>query len=391
MKSKIYFDYAASTPVDPRVFEAMQPYFTEKFGNPGSVHAFGQEAIAGVDHARETIAKSIGADFRQVIFTSSASEANGLALHGALARAREQKFGGDRPRIIISSIEHESIMESARAAERNGVDVVYLPVNDEGFVTARAVKENLNERTVLVSVLYANNEVGTIQPIGEIAGIVKDFRGKNNYPLVHTDAAQAIQFLDCDVRKLGVDLMTFSSQKIYGPKGAGALYIHDHDALMPLVYGGGQEFGLRSGTENVPAIVGFGKSVELVVAARDAESKRITGLREQLWQGIKKTFPQAELNNSLTDNSLPNILNVFFPGHEAQDILTKFDLHGLAASSGSACRSRALEASYVILAMGYGEDRARSSIRFSLGRPTTQEEIKGSLAIIDETFSRKYS
>lgn len=389
---RIYLDYAASAPVDPEVARAMAPYLTERFGNPGSLHAFGQEAIAAVDHSREAIAKALHAEFRQVVFTASATEANNLALRGVVRKFRE----GRQPHIIISSIEHESVLETARDLERDGVRVTYAPVNNRGVVDVKKIKENLTAETALVSVMYAQNEIGTVQPIKEIAGAINDFRRQvsgqkpvTSYqlPVFHTDAAQAFQFLDCDAETLGVDLMTISSHKIYGPKGAGALYVRDMAMLAPIVTGGGQEFGLRSGTENVPAIVGFAKAVQLAVAMREKESKRVAALRDRLWSGIRKIFPAAEVNGAEDgsegkNKKLPNFLNVYFPGHAAQDLLVKFDLNGLAASSGSACRSRAMEASYVIEALGYTKERAKASVRFSLGRPTTEKEIAEAFKII---------
>lgn len=377
---RIYLDYAATTPVEPSVLRAMAPYFETIFGNPGSLHSFGQEAIAAVDRSRETIAKSIGGEFRDIIFTSSATEANNLALRGAVRRFHESQ-----PRVIISAIEHESVLETAQALQRDGVDLVYIPVNRHGLIDMKKMKESLNERTVLVSVMYANNEIGTIQPISEIAKIIHQYKAEhkvakkqNIYPLFHTDAAQAFQFLNCDVAALGVDMMTLSSHKIYGPKGAAALYVKQLGALHPLLSGGGQEFGLRSGTENVPAIVGFAKAVELADAARKKESKRIAALRANFLRGIAKMFPQAEVNGITTVDgmsTLPNMLNMYFPGHAAQDVLTRLDLAGVAASSGSACHSRAFESSYVIGALGFDSARAKSSIRFSFGRPTTKADL----------------
>jgi len=462
-KKRIYLDYAATTPADPRVLRAMEPYFgvgtsagsrgaaarvrtratSAKFGNPGSLHSFGQQAIAAVDHARETIARSISAEFREIIFTSSATEANNLALRG-IVKAVMQKwkvFGiaqsvpaVRQPRIIISAIEHESILETAHELERDGAEAIYLPVDHNGIVDLEKLKASLDERTVLVSIMYANNEIGAIQPIAEIAKIIKEFRAKqaaaqspgktqlpaqlpsvsHQYPLFHTDAAQAFQFLNCNVRELGVDLMTLSSHKIYGSIGAAVLYVRNMNSgrnkniasvpLEPIIFGGGQEFGLRSGTENVPAIVGFAKAVELTDTAREKESKRIAALRDRLWLGIKKICPKAEWNGAedsvdtsastaITLQFLPNILNVYFPGTAAQDLLTRFDLAGIAVSSGSACRSRAFEASYVIEALGGTVKnslnsrpqctRAKSSIRFSLGRLTTAQEIDATLAALN--------
>jgi cysteine desulfurase len=413
---KIYLDYAATTPVDPAVLRAMRPYFSEKFGNAGSLHSFGQEAMAALDKSREIVAASIGADFREIIFTGSATEANNLVLRGVVARSLIANRRLSTPRIIVSSIEHESVLETARDLEKEGIDVVYLLVDKTGLIDLKKLEASLDENTVLVSVMYANNEIGTIQQVAAIAKIISDFRSQSGaMPLFHTDASQAFQFLDCSVADLGVDLMTFSSHKIYGPKGAGALYLKDsgfriqnsggnkqktplnheslfinHGFLGPLLTGGGQEFGLRSGTENIPAIVGFAKAVELLVNLNKLTSKDIANLRNELWCGIKKICPKAEINGVSPAEApsakrlapLPNILNVYFPGREAQDLLTKFDLHGLAVSSGSACRARASLSSYVIEAMGYPKERSRSSVRFSLGRPTTKEEITQTLRIM---------
>ena len=404
---RIYFDYAASTPVDSRVERAMRPYFLAKFGNAGSLHSFGQEAIAATDAARATIARLIGADFHEVIFTGSATEANNLALRGAVARWKDLSGNKDiKPRIVISAIEHESVLETARDLERGGaVEIVYLPVDKGGFVDPIAVAHAINECTVLVSVMYANNEIGSVQPIVAIAEAVRAARARmhtqklevgaanNSYPLFHTDAVQAFQFLDCDVQKLGVDMMTLSSHKIYGPKGVGALYVRDNSVahnksnagplitLKPIMTGGGQEFGVRSGTENVPLIVGFAKAAELAAAARTTETKRLTALMQYLIKGIKKTSRKAEGNGPFgshiisAKNALPNILNVYFPDHSAEDVVVRLDLAGIAVSSGSACRARAAMPSYVISALGHSEARAKSSVRISLGRATTKSDI----------------
>jgi cysteine desulfurase len=382
---KIYLDYAATTPVDPAALRAMQPYFSEKFGNAGSLHSFGQEAMAALDRSREVIAAAVGADFREIIFTGSATEANNLVLRGILARARAMRHERTKFRIIISSIEHESILETARDLEQKGVEIVYLPVDRTGTVDLKRLVASLNKNTILVSVMYANNEIGTVQPIKEIAAVIRALP-PGDRPWYHTDASQAFQFFDCSVAKLGVDLMTFSSHKIYGPKGAGALYAAARYQPSPILTGGGQEFGLRSGTENVPAIVGFSRAVELLSGSRRRANKRIAKLRDELWRGIKKIYPKTETNGGERKTSLPNILNIYFPGHDAQDILTQFDLYGLAVSSGSACHARASRSSYVVEALGYGKERARSSIRFSLGWPTTRDDISGALKIIKKSL-----
>ena len=449
---RFYFDYAASTPVAPEVERAMRPYFLKKFGNAGSLHSFGQEASSAMDSSRETIAKALGANFREVIFTGSATEANNLAIRGIVKGFRVKGMGYSKknslhpnpytltPRIIVSAIEHESVLETARDLEKDGVEVIYLPVDRNGIVQLDELKSALDERTVLVSIMYANNEIGTIQPISEIAKIISDFRkglgfrveglekGKkltpNPYtlcPLFHTDAVQALQFLDCDVNKLGVDMLTLSSHKIYGPKGVGALYVKNLESrnqkieinnkkilnskfyfLDSLITGGGQEFGLRSGTENIPSIVGFAKAIELTVASRNSEFQKIKKLKDYFWNGILNICSQAELNGGLSTNNesetnkriqkfethskfadvLPNILNVYFPDYEAEYLLTKFDLAGIAVSAGSACSARSAQPSYVITALGYSEKRAKHSIRFSFGRPTAKKDIDSAIGVI---------
>ncbi len=478
---RIYLDYASTTPIDPAVLKAMQPYFGAKFGNPGSLHSFGQETMAAVDESREVIARAIGASFNEVIFTGSATESNNIALRGLAQTVRglaQKNFrdgqhevsDGQRPRLIVSAIEHESVLETARDLEKEGVEVIYIPVNKNGMVDLKKLEAALNENTVLVSVMYANNEVGTVEPVAQIAEIIRKFREEklvsrkdgvslakplahpldsrprsaaksgnharsgseilfletsfsSTYPMFHTDAAQALQYLNCDVGKLGVDLMTLSAHKVYGPKGVGALYINQKskilnrpsrqalgknqnlgsDFIASVITGGGQEFGLRSGTENVPNVVGFAKAVGLVAKLREKESKRISELRNYFWEELKKIFPKAEINgaevlnvqnvvakngNERSDRTtrtvqrLPNNLNVYLPGIESQFFLTKLDLAGIAASSGSACRARSLAPSYVVEAMGYSRERAKQSIRFSLGKYTTKAEIDKTIKVI---------
>src|SRR3989344_1286944 len=400
-EGRIYLDYAASTPVDKDVAEAMKPYFTENFGNPGSTHYFGQKAQAAIDNSREVVAKSIGAKFNEVIFTGSATEANNLALRGVLKAASVP-----RPRVIVSVMKQSSVLDAAKflAASfqeaslapkrrgKEGVEVIYLPVCKEGFVDIESLKKRLTKNTVLVSVIYASNEIGAIQPINAIGKIIKDFRGNNIYPLFHTDAVQAFQFLGCDVNRLGIDSMTLSSQKIYGPKGVGALSIRGLEVrevnkptkLQPIITGGGQEYWLRSGTENVPAIVGFGKAVELIQKNKNKEAKRIKGLRDYFWRKLRAAKPELELNGPSISSPLrlPNNLSIYFPGVNSQDLLIKFDLNGVSLSAGSACSARSTKASHVIEALNMGEDRARSSLRVSLGRPTNKKDIDTALKLV---------
>lgn len=423
---RVYLDYAASTPVDPAVLKAMTPYWNEEFGNPGSLHSFGQRALGVVDKAREAVAKAINADFREVIFTGSATEVNNLALRGVLRafscellafsglekRRRNLTANSSKlkAKVIISAIEHESVLDTARDLEKDGIEVVYIPVDKNGIVEIEKIKEALDGRTVLVSVMSVNNEIGSVQPIAEISEIIRNFRATSEkrqatssimsrvscrYPLFHTDAAQALNYFDCDVQKLGVDLMTLSGQKIYGPKGIGALYArqatsdkrqeknvsmsHIANFLSPIVTGGGQEFGLRSGTENVPLIVGFGKAVELAQKERKKNYKNIESLKNYFWRGLKKFYPQAEING---ESAAPHILNIYFPTEFAGDLLVKLDLAGVAISSGSACSARSFSPSYVLQALGLSQERVRGSLRFSFGKTTSREELDYVLKIL---------
>ena len=311
-------------------------------------------------------------------------------------------------------------METARDLQDEGVEVVYLPVSKNGIADLKKLKKSLSENTVLVSVMYANNEIGTIQPIREISKIISEFRNKKEYPLFHTDAVQAFQFLDCDVRNLGVDLITMSAHKIYGPKGIGALYVGSRVqgigysekqkkfinpkpyTLTPIITGGGQEFGMRSGTENVPLVVGFAKAVSLVSnfrqrrtgalarrshwRRRELENKRISKLRDYFWKELKKIYPAAKRNGD-PKNVLSNFLNVYFPDYESADLLVGFDLAGLAVSAGSACSARSAQPSYVMKALDFNEKQSRRNIRFTLGRPTSKKDIDKALKIIKNVIT----
>lgn len=369
----LYFDHAATTPVDPRVERAMRPYFLAKFGNPGSLHSFGQEAMAAVDASRETLARLIGADFREIVFTGSATEANNLALRGAVAAWRAAQPGG-RPRVIVSAIEHESVLETADDLAREGAEVIRIRVDHSGTVDRDALRAAMGPGTAVVSVMYVNNEVGSVQPVAEIAKMTADIRAAEGgeWPRFHTDAAQAFPYLDCDVRRLGVDMMTLSAHKLCGPKGIGLLYIRKGTPMRAVTTGGGQEFGLRSGTENVPLMVGFAKAAELAAALREKEAKRLASLRARAFAGVKKIFPDAKMNGAA---AAPHILNIHFPGRAASDIVVKLDLAGVAVSAGSACRSRAMEPSYTVAALGHGSARAAESVRFSFGRQTSPADI----------------
>ena len=366
----------------PNVEEIMRSYFRGDFGNAGSLHSFGQRANAGIESAREIIANELGINPNEIIFTGSATEANNHILRGAVVGFKETRDNGQAIRIITSSIEHESVFETAEDLEKNGVEIVKIPVSSDGVIDTDKLKEELGENTAVVSVIFASNVIGTIEPIKEVSEIIKNFRKEkgSKYPLFHTDAVQAFQFLKLDMGKFGIDALTLSAQKIYGPKGVGILALREDwlTRVAPLIAGGTQEFGYRAGTPNTPGIVGFGKAVEIVTSNREEESERVEKLRDMLWAGIKKIVPDAELNGS-EKIRLPNNLHVSFPGQDNQELLIKLDQAGLAVSIGSACSIRSRKASRVVLELGLGEERATNSIRFTLGRNTTEEEIEETL------------
>ncbi|MDP2664840.1 MAG: cysteine desulfurase family protein [bacterium] len=363
MSKRIYLDYAASTPVDKEVMAAMFPYFKKEWGNPSSLHSFGQKARAVIENARERVAKFLSCQPLEVVFTSGATEANNLVIQGLL---RSQK----KPHVITSQIEHESVLSPIRELESEGVaEVTYIAPNKEGIIdpvdVARAIKEN----TVLVSIMYVNSEIGTIQPIAEIGAIVKP------PVLFHTDAVQAAQFLDCSVQKLGVDLLTLSSHKIYGPKGVGVLYIKEGTMLSPLNVGGGQEQGMRSGTENVAGIVGMGVAVaEVQNPKASVRNIKIRQLRDLLTKEVLKKIPGSLLTGSSTSR-LPNNAHFRFQSIHGKDLAMLLDQKGFAVSTGSACSEKTEEPSHVLLALGLSIEESLSALRVTLGKQTTKEEV----------------
>ena len=375
----------------PDVKKAMEPYFAEDFGNADSLHLFGQRASAAIDKAREGIAGELNADFDGIIFTGSATEANNHIIRGAVRSFLKPNTSNLKPKIVISAIEHESILETAEDLEKYGVTIVKIPVSKDGIIDTATLKKELDENTAIVSVIFASNVIGTIQPIKEIGEIIKNFRKEteSEYPLFHTDAVQAFQFMKLDMKELGVDALTLSAQKIYGPKGVGVLAIRKNwlRHISSLITGGAQEFGHRAGTQNTPGIVGFGKAVEIITSDREEESVRVEKLRDKLWSGIKKIVPGAELNGSET-NRLPNNLHVSFTGHDNQKLLIKFDQAGIAVSIGSACSIRSRKASRIVLELGLGEERAVNSIRFTLGRNTTDEETYEALKRMEDLLKQ---
>jgi len=379
MKLPIYMDNHATTPMDPRVLEAMMPYFTEKFGNAASRnHSFGWEAEKAVDDARRQIAMLIHADPKEIIFTSGATESDNLALKGVVEMYREK---GNH--IVTSVTEHRAILDTAKRLEKQGMQVTYLPVDKDGFVNPDEVSKAITDKTILISIMMANNEIGTVNPIAEIGRIAKS-RGV----LFHCDATQGVGKIPVDVEAMGIDLMSFSAHKIYGPKGVGALYVRRKNPrvrLAPILDGGGHERGMRSGTLPVPLIVGFGKACEICMQVMPEESKRLTELRERLKEGILKSLDEVYLNGHPTKR-LPNNLNLSFAYVEGESVL--MGLKEIAVSSGSACTSATLEPSYVIRALGVGSDLAHSSIRFGLGRFNTPEEVDYVIKRVVETIQK---
>jgi len=380
---RIYLDYAASTPVTEEVLEAMTPYFREIFGNSSSLHSFGRESSKALDASRETIAKELGASFNEIIFTSSATEANNTILNGVIQRTDIKN-----PRIIISALEHESVLEAAEKLSEKGVEVIKISVSEDGILDLDELKNSINENTVLVAVTHASNTIGVIQPIEEASKVVKEIKEKNNnnYPLFYVDAAQSFPFEKVNVEDLGADSLTISGQKIYGPKGVGVLYIKESitPLIAPLMNGGTQEFSFRTGTVNIPAIVGCAKAVEFISENREAESNRLRELRDNLWTKLKERLPEIELNGSL-EKRLPNNLNIYFPGKDGAEFMIALDQAGIAVSTGSACSVRLAKPPRAVLALGLGEERAKGSIRITLGYPTTEEEIQKVIEIITET------
>lgn len=366
MNDLIYLDYHATTPCDPRVVQVMLPYFSEVFDNPSStMHAAGQQAAAAVERAREQVAALIGARRGEFVFTSGATESNNLAIAG-IARAA----GSKRRRIVMTAIEHKSVLVLGLELSRQGFDVIVLPVDGEGRVSIEAAREAINNDTLLVSVQAASNEVGTIQRIAEIAELAHE-RGA----LMHTDAAQAVGKISVNIEKWGVDFLSLSAHKLYGPKGVGALYVKGgprRQPIAPLVYGGGQEWELRSGTLNVPGIVGLGEATRLCQESFVAECHQVAGLRDQLEQKLFRAILGLKLNGAL-NNRLPNNSSLTFPGVDAEALIA--NLPGLVLSTGSACTSGAPEPSHVLVALGLSRDEAYSTLRVGLGRFTTQADV----------------
>ena len=374
---RIYLDYAATTPVHPDVLQTMLPYFTESYGNPSSIHYFGQDAKVSMERARESVAALINARPEEIVFTSGGSEADNLAIKG-VAFALEEKG----KHIITSAIEHHAVLESLHFLEKRGFRVTYLPVDRYGVVDPRDVEAAIADDTILISIMYANNEVGTIQPIGEIGAIAKQ-RGV----YLHTDAVQAVGHVPIDVNEMNIDLLSTSAHKLYGPKGVGALYVRKGTRLVSLIHGGEQERRRRASTENIPGIVGFGKAAEIALGEMEEESARITALRDRLIEGLLTRIDDARLNGHPTQR-LPNNVNVSVKYIEGESMLLNLDMEGIGASTGSACSSGTLEPSHVLLALGLSHEEAHGSLRFSLGRESTDEDVDRVLEVLPPIVSK---
>jgi cysteine desulfurase len=378
---RVYLDYNATTPVDPAVLEAMLPYLRENFGNAGSVHTPGQRARAGVDAARESVAALIGAKPSEIVFTSGGTEADNLAILGTVAASP-----GSRKHVITTSIEHHAVLHSCEEIARQGIEVTVVPVSQkvgpEGVVDPDEIRRTLRPETVLISVMHANNELGTIQPIEEIGRIAAEAGVR-----FHCDAVQSAGKIPVDVRALGPDLLSISAHKFCGPKGVGALYVRTGTALAPRFYGGHAERDRRPGTENVPGIVGFGKAAELARRLLPEDSARIRELRDRLESALLERVPAARVNGDRV-RRVPNTTNMTFSNAGGEALLIALDLQGIACSTGAACSSGSTEPSHVLLAAGLTHDDARSSLRFSLGRATTREEIDRAIEVVPEVVER---
>ncbi|OGZ35062.1 MAG: hypothetical protein A2174_00550 [Candidatus Portnoybacteria bacterium RBG_13_41_18] len=400
IKQKIYLDYAATTPTDPEVFEVMKPYFGEKFGNASSAHSFGQEARKALDLARSQVADFLGCQPEEIIFNSGATESNNLAIKGVIYKITNNQKPITKPHIITSQIEHHCVIDTCKSLEEtNMAEVTYLPVNPapdaprrygagaEGLVEVSDIEKAIKENTVLISIMYANNEIGTVQPVAEISQFIKKTnvsRPPENKIYLHTDAVQAINYLDCKVDDLGVDLLSMSAHKFYGPKGVGALYIKKGTPIKKIQDGGAHEFDLRAGTYNMPGIVGLGKAISMV---SKETSHRIQKLRDKLIEGVLKNIPSTKLNGS-AEKRLANNCNFSFPGAEGESIMMALDLEGIAVSTGSACASENLQPSHVLMALGLRPEESHTSIRVTLGKYTTEAEVNKFLDVLPKVIER---
>ncbi|MBR0097867.1 MAG: cysteine desulfurase NifS [Synergistaceae bacterium] len=382
LNKQVYLDYTATTPVSPEVLEAMLPYFSEIYGNPSSVYSFSQKSRDAIEKARSQVAKALNADANEIYFTSSGTEADNWALKGVLERMRK---AGKGDHLITTKIEHHAILHTANYLEKiNNFKVTYLPVDEYGRVRLEDLKNAVTDKTVLVSIMFANNEVGTIEPVKEIGAFCRE-----NKILFHTDAVQAAAHLDIDVKDLNIDLLSMSAHKMYGPKGIGALYIKSPLKFENFMHGGAQERGRRASTENIAGIVGFGAAMEILKSRLSEDRPRIAKLRDKLIKGILNKIPHAKLNGALGDERLPNNVNFSFIGVEGETLLLDLDMKGICASTGSACSSESLDPSHVLLALGLSHEMAHGSLRFTLGRYSTEDDIDYLLSVLPDIVARR--
>lgn len=387
-KTKIYFDHAATTPIDPLVLKAMTPYLKEKFGNSSSLHQWGTEAEMAINQSKEILAQFLGCGEDEVFFTSGATESNNMVIFGLLEAVKNKNVG--KPEIIVSAIEHDAVLEPVKQLAARGVKVIYLPVKRNGLVEVATLRRAINTQTVLISIMYVNNEVGTIQPISEIGRLIKKLNERRkNKIYFHTDATQAINYCDCRVAKLNVDLLSLSAHKIYGPKGVGAIYIKKNTPLKPLIFGGHQQAGWRAGTCNVPGIVGLGKAVKLLLnnQFREKENRRLCRLRDYLVESVKQKVPKVIINGDLIKRA-PNNASFIFQGVEGESVVLMLSQNGVAVSTGSACSSDSLEPSHILMAMGVSQELAHGSVRISLGRFNRCQEVDQFLKILPPIIER---
>ncbi len=383
LPATIYLDHAGTTATDPGVLEAMLPYFSHFYGNPSSVHNVGQEARHALDTARERVARVLRCRTNEVVFTSGGTEADNAAIHGAAVALQ-----GTGNHIITTSVEHHAVLHTCQYMESIGFQVTYLPVDDYGAVSAQSVCDAITGQTTVVTIMYANNEIGTINPVAEIGARVRQRADELGRTIVmHTDAVQAAGFLDLNVRELNVDMLSLSGHKFYGPKGSGVLFIRRGTPYLPLLLGGGQERERRSGTENIAAIVGLSVALEAADASSHENGAHCAALRDQIVERVLAEIPGAQLNGH-PDDRLPNNVNFSFEGVEGESVLLGLDLAGIAASSGSACSSGSLEPSHVLLALGQTAELARGSLRITLGKENTEEEVDYVLQVLADLLGQ---
>ncbi|WP_461204516.1 cysteine desulfurase NifS [Clostridium sp. DL1XJH146] len=379
MDKLVYMDYAATTFTKKEVLEEMLPYFNEEFGNPSSFYEFASKNKRVVNDAREKIAKVINAEGREIYFTAGGSEGDNWAIKGIVSSFKKK---GNH--IITSKIEHHAVLHTCQFLEKNGYEVTYLDVDEYGMINLQQLKDSIKETTVLVSIMFANNEIGTIQPIKEIGRICRE-----NKIVFHTDAVQAVAHIPIDVKDMNIDLLSMAAHKFYGPKGIGALFIRKGIKIDNLIHGGGQERGKRATTENVPGIVGMGKAIELASLEMNEEKERLSKLRDKLIESLREKIPYSKLNGATGENRLPNNMNISFIGVEGETLLLDLEDHNICGSTGSACATGDLSASHVLLAIGLTHGVAHGSLRLSLGKNTTEEEVDYVIEVLPAIIKRR--